>query len=84
MSVGAACCTEMSEQERLPRARSMGERTPETSTNPPRRCPVAQPRARIRDPGVAIALRQMHSDRGVDLIPAVDRLEMLDRPGRRE
>ena len=38
---------------------------------------LAQPRGSIPHPGVEIALWQMHSDQGVDLVPAVDRRECL-------
>ena len=38
---------------------------------------LAQPRGGIPNPGVEIALRQMHRDQGVDLVAAVDRRECL-------
>ena len=38
---------------------------------------LAQPRGGIPHAGIEIALRQMHSDQGVDLVPAVDRRECL-------
>jgi hypothetical protein len=38
---------------------------------------LAQPGRGIPDPGVEIAFRQMHSDQGVGLVPAMDPREYL-------